>query len=107
MYRLVRTISGAEYQVTVRQTADGGLVLWARKQDEPTGRPVIAVFPDRVPYVEATASVRALPNGKVEGLNKDGVRTVLFDPTTILRGMVLVDRRGFRSTAVVAVTAVG
>ena len=97
---IITTKSGATYEAEVKQTSKGPCLFASRNGDK--ARPVIAIFPDRLPFLQATASTEW--NGhQVIGYNGAGTVTLKFDPAKVLRGMILANRRGLRSTEIVAV----
>jgi len=62
----------------------------------------IAIYTDRLPFLADT--VRIESRGKVhEGFNSRGVRTLRFVVDQVHPGMILANRRGFRSTEIVSV----
>jgi hypothetical protein len=91
----VVTESGSVYTLSLN---DKGTLMAEKKGMQAC--PCVAVYPDRVPFVEDTVRVVRQPDGKHAGYNEKGVRTILVVPTQVRVGMVLINRRGFRSTAI-------
>jgi hypothetical protein len=88
--------------VAVIATAKG-LALQAQK-DGYKPAIVVGVFPDRLSFLMATDEVRPRGDGKVEGFNRQGTRTLVFDPVQVRKGMVLANRHGFQSTPIAEIT---
>ncbi len=99
----VKTSSGAVYSVEVVSGHALGPVLRVQK-DGHTPDYVVAIFPDRVPFLTATVSTEWDPvRGQVIGRNDRGTITLRFVPTQIRVGMIFANRRGFRSTRIVSI----
>ena len=98
---LVRTESGSEYRVEVRHGHNNGPVLVVQKDGH---APVVAVavFPDRLPYLEATVTLER-EGDRVVGRNAKGVVTIRVKPLEVRRGMVFANRKGFRSTRIMSI----
>lgn len=100
----ITTKSGSVYRGTVTRHPKLGPLLLVIKAGMEQAVPVIGVFPDRVPFVMATTSTEFdQRSGKVIGRNSAGVITLQFFATKVEVGMVLMNRRGFKSTEVVEV----
>lgn len=101
---LVKTESGSVYHVRVVHRGDGtfGLVAYKCGQVE---YPVVGVYPDRLPHVEATVKViHDRRSGTDVGYNENGKVTCRFYPVQLKVGMILVNRKGLRSTRIVSIT---
>ena len=100
---IVTTTSGAQYAVSPSPKGLEYSIIASNDADRigQSGM-CIAVFDDRIPFVEATAKVTTEGRFCV-GYNAKGVRTLRFDPAKVLKGMRLVNRRGLRSTTIVNV----
>ena len=98
---VIRTESGAAYQAEIR-TASNGPRLFVRKDGWPEAVPAVGIFPDRLPYLMATLKV-VWDGRQAIGLNARGTVTLRVQPTKVLRGMILANRRGLRSTRIVRI----
>ena len=100
---IVRTESGAVYTVETISSQSKGPVLRVQK-DGHTRECVVAVFPDRVPFMMATIRTEwDFIRGQVTGYNARGTVTLRFVPTQVREGMIFANRRGFRSTRIVSI----
>lgn len=101
--KTITTASGAQYSVAVKDTGNGPC-LYVQKKGMDKAIPAVAIFKDRLPFLEATKVVRYHnPTKKCVGWNDKGIVTLRFDPTQVKPGMILVNRHGFRTTRVVQV----
>jgi len=64
---------------------------------------VVGIFPDRLPFLEATTALRADGPDKVVGWNSRGKITLRFRPLLLEIGMILANRHGLRSTPIVEI----
>ena len=93
------TRSGAVYNITGRSSK--GLLEVSRNGAQE--QRMVAIYPDRLPAFEAAASWDKLPDGRLAGFNKAGVRTCLLVVDQVRKGMILVSAKGLRSTEIIAV----
>ena len=102
---VVTTSSGAKYDVSPSPKGLEYSIIHSDDADRigQSGM-CIAVFDDRIPFVEATAKVTTEGRFCV-GYNANGVRTFRFNTSKVLKGMRLVNRKGLRSTTIVKVVA--
>jgi hypothetical protein len=94
----VFTESGSVYTLYVHPK--GSLI--AVKDGDPTWAPTpcVGVFPDRIDAVMAAVKIEKQPDGRHAGYNAQGVRCCLLWPTSVIRGMRLINRRGFSTTEI-------
>jgi len=100
----VLTKSGSVYDLEVVDVPGKGRLLSAYKAGWPARSAVVAVYPDRIPFLEATETLRR-EGDRVIGFNKQGTITLRFDPLQVRPGMILANRKGLRSTEIVSVGA--
>ena len=93
---IVKTESGSEYRV---RPADGYLDI-AKGAKSCKG---IALFPDRVSFAKSTVVTRRLPNGRSQGFNAKGKKTIEVIPDRVEKGMVLFNRAGLLSTKIIEI----
>jgi hypothetical protein len=98
---VITTVSGSRYQAEVA-TGEKGPRLLVRKDGWDRPAPAVAIFQDRVPYLEATTNV-SWDGRQAIGTNSRGVVTLRLDPVKVCRGMILANRKGLRSTEIVSV----
>jgi hypothetical protein len=94
---LIETSSGSIY--TAVPTNKG---LKIKKVGSSVWDIAIAIYPDRLPFLEATVKIVEVDNFH-EGFNAKGVKTLRFDPSQVRKGMILANRRGLRSTTIVSI----
>lgn len=101
---IIETRSGAIYQVATHNDARRGPVLFVRK-DGQDWTPVVAIYRDRLPYLMDTVSIEKEACGPcVVGRNAAGRQTFRLIPDQVRPGMILANRRGFRSTEIVKIS---
>jgi len=98
---LITTASGAQYFGEVRQT-ERGPCLFVQKDGMASALPVVAVYPDRLPFLMATETV-VQEGDRAVGRHANGTVTIRVIPDQVRKGMVLANRRGFLSTTITAV----
>jgi hypothetical protein len=95
--RTITTESGSEYTAKIE---NGRLLV--RREGQAEWSRAIAVFEDRLPFLEAT--VRWTREGEfLCGYNDKGNRTVRLVPSQVRKGMVLWSPQGLRSTEIVKI----
>ena len=90
----IYTQSGSEYLVFVGEKA----LSFRRIRDGFEGH-CVAIFPNREKFLQDTVTVTT-KNGVTEGFNAAGIRTAKFELRKIEVGMILANRRGFRSSPI-------
>jgi hypothetical protein len=95
----VVTESGSVYVLTYPGKAR---TAWIAKKDGQKAAHAVAIFPDRLPFVLAATRIEH-GDETVAGYNKDGVRTFFFIKHKLMKGMILMNRQGFRSTPIVSI----
>ena len=101
--KTITTASGAQYSVVVKDTGNGPCIF-VKKAGMSSAVPVVGIFKDRLPFLEATKAVKYdTSTQKCVGWNDKGIVTLRFDPLQIKPGMILANRRGFRSTTIVQI----
>lgn len=98
MHTVITTKSGMTYVVT--GISPKGMLLVSRNGAAPVK--VVAIYADRLSAFAAATSWQTSPDGRLEGLNAQGVRTCLLVKGQVRVGMILVSARGLRSTEIVA-----
>ena len=93
----VLTESGSHYYLTV---TDKGLLC---QKDDGWAGVGVAIYPDRLPFLVASTKVVVHPDGVTEGFNAHGNRTVKLRLEQVRCGMILANRRGFKSTRIIQV----
>ena len=94
----ITTQSGSVYTMTINSKG----VYMARREGG-KWHPVVGIYPDRLPFLMATVELQPLPDGRVEGFNEHGVRTLVFEPLQLRKDMILANRYGLRSTRIVKI----
>ena len=97
MQYMITTQSGATYYAKV--TPKGLKVCKSGSDSESMA---IALYPDRLPHLEATVKVEVDGHRNI-GYNEHGTVTLQFVVSQIRKGMILANRRGMRSTKIVKV----
>ncbi len=97
---VIETKSGSVYEAELRSNRRGP-VLFVRKAAGSKWWPVVAIYADRLPHLMDTVSVEPAAAGPfVVGTNAAGRQTFRLIPDQVRKGMVLANRRGFRSTEI-------
>ena len=100
----VITNSNSIYEISTGMTPKGNPCLIALKEGCKEKVYCLAVWPDRLPFMEATKTVNFIENGLIIGYNQKGVITVRIKPhNKPLNGMLLIGcgpSRCFRSTKI-------
>ena len=97
------TKSGTVYNIRPFHSKRGNSVLHAERNGS-DGRKwkceCVAIYPDRFETFMATKTFETSPQGKLIGRNKNGKVTCQLWPDMIKKGMILVNKSGFRSTEI-------
>lgn len=100
------TKTGGRYLAELRPNVvcPSWTTLWVRKlgRDSEFVK-AHGLFLDRLPYYADTVRYQRDKDGALLGFNAKGKRTFRIFPEKVLKGMVLVNPNGFRSTEIVKV----
>ena len=98
--QVISTKSGTRYSVT--GLSKKGMLMVRRNGGKE--QKVVAIYPDRLAAFQAATAWQDAPDGRLEGRNREGVRTCLLVKGQVRPGMILVSAHGLRSTEVVSVS---
>lgn len=100
----VTTKSGSVYILTQSVSKKSGLPVMVAQKVGYTGQDIVlAVYPDRVHFLEATTRFEFINSNLVVGYNAKGVVTLRFKPFDVRIGMILASKGGLRSTEIVSI----
>jgi hypothetical protein len=93
----VRTEAGILYRLKPNQA---GILVATRPGNPGEFQKVVAIYPDRYPFLMAAIRQEKTFDGYIEGFNEYGTRVYRLEPTQVCKGMLLANSSGFKSEVI-------